>query len=176
MRFASSLILLLTVQFATAQETAPPKVQKSEAKEMTVQPMSSAAPMLDRPGDERMSWTYTGDFDVPPSHPACQELSGDPRKACNAQQVLTEIRSRLKAVPPSTKPVESVRIKVDFDALREEFGELFGRKGCGRHFAALAHLGVFFELHQEVDEFGFEVAAEVNFLGALVVGFAFAAF
>ena len=122
MRLTSSLILLLSVQFVTAQETAPTKVQKSEAKELKVQPMSSAAPMLDRPGDERMSWNYTGDFDVPPSHPSCQELSGDPRKACNAQQVLTEIRSRLKAVPPTTKPVESVRIKVDFDV--NQFGDV----------------------------------------------------
>lgn len=122
MRFAISLMLLLSVQFVTAQETAPPKVQKSEAKEMTVQPMSSAAPKLDRPGDERMSWNYAGDFDVPPSHPACQELGGDPRKACNALQVLTEIRSRLKAVPPTTKPVGSARIKVDFDV--NQFGDV----------------------------------------------------
>ena len=110
------LLLASCTAFATnAQETQPPKVVKDEAKEMKLAPLPSAAPILDRPGEERMGWAYTGAFDVPPAHPNCKELAGEPRKACTAEHVLTEIKERLKAVPPATLPPASVRIVVNFD-------------------------------------------------------------
>jgi hypothetical protein len=115
------LLLAISTSLATmAQQTPPPKVVKDEAKEMKLEPLPSAAPILDRPGEERMDWAFTGTFDVPPTHPNCKDLAGEPRKACTAEQVLAEIKARLKAVPPATLPPASVRIVVNFDV--DQFG------------------------------------------------------
>jgi hypothetical protein len=122
MRTALLLLSALSYLTATAQNSPPPKVVKDEAKPMTLQPLPSAAPILDRPGEERMTWKFAGDFDVPPAHPKCAELVGEPRKSCTAQEVLTEIKTRLKAVPPATLPPASVRIVVDFDV--DQYGDV----------------------------------------------------
>jgi hypothetical protein len=102
-----------------AQQTVPAKGTPEAAK---TAPLSSAAPILDKPGEERMTWNYTGTFEIPPTHPACGDMAGEPRKACTAEHVLAEIKSRLKAVPPTTKPPASVMINVDFDV--NAFGEV----------------------------------------------------
>src|SRR4051812_20445866 len=98
MRIAVLLVLLFPLS-SMAQGTPAPKVVKSAPQEMKAQPLSSAAPILDRPGEERMAYDYTGDFDVPPAHPTCKDLAGEPRRSCTAQEVLAVIKARLKAMP-----------------------------------------------------------------------------
>ncbi len=114
MRLAA--LFLATVPFALlAQQTPPPKVVKDAPKEMKAAPLSSAAPILDRPGEERMTWTCTTEVDVAPAHPACKELAGDPRKGCTGEQVMAEIKAKVKPLPPEKRPPVSEMIKVEFD-------------------------------------------------------------
>jgi len=117
-----TLLLLALPLSLCAQQNPPPKVVKDAPKEMKAAPLSSAAPIIERPGEESMAWSFTGDHDVPPAHPGCKDLTGDGRGSCTAHQVLAEIKARVKTVPPANKPPGGERITVDFDV--NQFGDV----------------------------------------------------
>lgn len=64
---------------------------------------------------KQMEFQYTGTFTEPPAHPECKDAVGEARKACTAQQVLKEIRTRLNAAPPAVMPPAYARVRVGFD-------------------------------------------------------------
>ncbi len=103
-----------TVLFAQ-QPTNPPRVVKTEAKE--IKPEAGAAPAI-APVHDEMTWEFTGAFDVGPAHPDCAASVGAERDRCTAQHVLKGLQSQGPIKPGS------VAMMVDISFTVNEYGEV----------------------------------------------------
>jgi hypothetical protein len=97
------------------QPTNPPRVVKSDAKEIK---LGEGGKPAVAPAQNAMTWEITGAFDIAPAHPECAAAIGDDRDACTAEQVLKSLQSQ------GSIKSEAVAMVVDVSFTVNEYGEV----------------------------------------------------
>ncbi|MEO8069224.1 MAG: hypothetical protein ABI599_16110 [Flavobacteriales bacterium] len=113
--FMLALLGSFSCVLCAQQPAAPPKVVKSEAKELKTHGKGAPAAA---PTQDTITWQFTGAFDVGPAHPECATMPVQERDACTAQHVLQGILNQGTVDPVSLALVVEVSFGVN------EYGEV----------------------------------------------------
>ncbi|MBP6575215.1 MAG: hypothetical protein KA230_12250 [Flavobacteriales bacterium] len=97
------------------QPTNPPRVVKSEPKEIKLEEGGTPAVA---PVQNAVIWEITGGFDVGPAHPECATAVGTDRDDCTANRVLKGLQSQGTINP------DAVAMVVDVSFTVNEYGEV----------------------------------------------------